>query len=419
MEQKHGYSYSWGKPEITDYLLNKLRPNASILDVGAGSGTYRDLLGHDFKWSAVEIWKDTADFLIGKYDNVYNTDIRNFEYKENYGLIIFGDILEHLSVEDAQSVIEKAKQHSDSIMVAIPYQMEQGSLHGNEAEKHLQPDLTHEIFNERYSDFVLVHQVSYSDRPIYGYYYWEKPIEDKGMNIVLCATRNMYPQLQQMIVLLNKTQTRINKIYVIAEDNIIPSDNLMGININDYPHIRNNKVNGNNQWTYISFSRCYLADILTDIDKVLYLDLDVFFEQDISELWNIDMSNHAIAGVVDINYQNHTTTYIDNPNSYINSGVLLMNLKYIREHHLTEKMHRLLNTWELKYPDQDVLNIVCNGHIRYLSHKWNSGLACGVHTTPIIHHCIRTKPWNPKSTWFTKWVENYIATGAKNSDDPN
>ena len=327
MEQKYGYSYSWGKPEIADYLLNKLKPNASILDVGAGGGIYRDLLGYDFKWSAVEIWKDTADYLVDKYDKVYNVDIRNFEYTENYDLIIFGDVIEHLSVEDAQVVIDKAKQHSNSIMIAVPYMLEQESLYGNESEKHLQADLTEENFKERYPDFDAVHIVKTENSSIYGYYYWEKSNIDNGMNIVLCATKNMYPQLQQMIMLIANTQKRMNKIYVVVEDDITETTDLVGINATKYPYIYNNEVNGNNNWTYISFARCYLADILTDVDKVLYLDLDVFFEKDISELWNIDISNYAIAGAVDVNYKEHNAPYIDNPNAYINSGVLLMNLK--------------------------------------------------------------------------------------------
>ena len=411
MEQKYGYSYSWGKPEIADYLLNKLKPNASILDVGAGGGIYRDLLGYDFKWSAVEIWKDTADYLIGKYDKVYNIDIRNFEYTENYDLIIFGDVIEHLSVEDAQAVVDKAKQHSNSIMIAVPYMLEQDSLYGNESEKHLQADLTEENFKERYPDFNAVHIVKTGNSSIYGYYYWEKPNVDNGMNIVLCATKNMYPQLQQMIMLIANTQKRMNKIYVVVEDDITETEDLVGINATKYPYIYNNEVNGNNNWTYISFARCYLADILTDVDKILYLDLDVFFEKDISELWNIDISNYAIAGAVDVNYKEHNAPYIDNPNAYINSGVLLMNLKYIREHDYTKQMHKLLNTWKLKYPDQDVLNMVCKGHIKYLSHKWNSGAVCGIHSDPMIHHCVKTKPWMASSIWFPKWVENYLSTG--------
>lgn len=161
----------------------------------------------------------------------------------------------------------------------------------------------------------------------------------------------------------------------------------------------------------MSFARCYLPDILPNIDKILYLDLDLYINQDISALWNIDISNYAISGVIDLNIRNFPLTYIDNLNCYINSGVLLMNLKYFREHNLVEKLDYLLNHWQLRFPDQDALNIVCQGHIKYLSHKWNSGRPCGIHDEPIIRHCSLVKPWDPNSKWFLEWTKMYYASG--------
>lgn len=228
------------------------------------------------------------------------------------------------------------------------------------------------------------------------------------MEIVLCATRTMYPQLKTVMLMLYKTQPKIH-IYAIIEDNKLEElDYVTYINIKKYPKICNNYANKNTPWTYISFARCYLPEILPDIDKILYLDLDIWVEKDISELWNIDITDYAIAAVVDINARNFHLPYIPNVNVYINSGVLLMNLEYMRKHNMVEQFHELLNTWLLSFPDQDTLNRVCYGAIKFLSHKWNSGPPCGEHPRPMINHCSSVKPWDIKSPFFKKWVQLYL-----------
>lgn len=169
-----GYSYPWGKPEVADMIVPTLPARASILDVGAGNGVYREIFGHQFKWTAVEIWHETAEYLKALYDKVYEEDIRNFQFSKKYDLVILGDVLEHLTTKDAQKVIAKIMRNSNAILIAVPYELEQGSLYGNEAETHLQPDLTPEIFHIRYPEFKLIHCVTQRRVPIYGYYYWSK-----------------------------------------------------------------------------------------------------------------------------------------------------------------------------------------------------------------------------------------------------
>ena len=77
---QHGFSYPMGKQTITDFLKTKIPKGALILDVGPGEGTYRNYLGIDYIWEAVEIWHPTVEFLKNKYDIVYESDIRNFQY---------------------------------------------------------------------------------------------------------------------------------------------------------------------------------------------------------------------------------------------------------------------------------------------------------------------------------------------------
>lgn len=170
-----GGSYQEGKAEISAFLHKTLRRGASILDVGAGGGTYRYYLGSDCEMEAVEVWPEAIEELRKSYDKVYPQDIRDFRYEKTYDLVIFGDVLEHLSVEDAQRVLNEAKTHSKAIMVAVPYMYEQDALYGNEAEVHLQPDLTPEVFDERYPGFDRIVAIEGA----YGYYYKRTPLDDR------------------------------------------------------------------------------------------------------------------------------------------------------------------------------------------------------------------------------------------------
>lgn len=172
-KREYGFSYPWGKPEITEILLPKLPSGATILDVGAGEGVYKDFLGDNFQWEAVEIWPETANYLKDKYNVVYETDICDFSYPKKYDLIIFGDVIEHLSIPKAKKVLTTAKLFSKIILIAIPYQLKQNMLYGNPSEYHVQSDITLDNFKERYPGFELAHLVTQKKKPVYGYYLYE------------------------------------------------------------------------------------------------------------------------------------------------------------------------------------------------------------------------------------------------------
>ena len=160
-------SFSFYKKEVSEYLKNKFSKEARVLDVGAGSGTYYDLLGDYFKTiDAVEVFEPNIENyrLKEKYRRVYCIDIRDFEY-EFYDIIIFGDVLEHLEVKDAQRVLKYALERCKEVIVAVPYCYKQGEEEGNVHEIHLQADLTPEIMKERYPELKLL-----IGNEEYGYY---------------------------------------------------------------------------------------------------------------------------------------------------------------------------------------------------------------------------------------------------------
>lgn len=159
-------SYNDFKEEIKEYIQNKFNTDISILDVGAGSGTYQELLSDYKNIDAVEVFEPNIEKykLREKYRNVINADIRGLMYQD-YDLIIFGDVLEHLEVSEAKETLAYAYNHSKEVIVAVPYLYKQGIEYDNVYEIHKQDDLTNELFLERYPFMKLLMK---NDR--YGYY---------------------------------------------------------------------------------------------------------------------------------------------------------------------------------------------------------------------------------------------------------
>jgi len=143
------------KEETVDFVTAKFQPTDTVLDIGAGSGTYADRLGHHFKrMDAVEVFAPYIEeyHLKSKYAKVFNEDATTFNF-DYYDLIILGDVLEHISEENGVALIERLYDKCRDMIICIPFNSTQGVHFDNEAEIHLQPTLTNESFLAKYKGF--------------------------------------------------------------------------------------------------------------------------------------------------------------------------------------------------------------------------------------------------------------------------
>ena len=161
-----------------------------------------------------------------------------------------------------------------------------------------------------------------------------------------------------------------------------------------------------NYFTLTIFFRLFIADMFEQYDKGIYIDSDVIVSGDISEMYNIDLGDNiigacrdiSIAGVEPLMYYLENAIGVDK-NEYINSGVLLMNLKQMREKKFTERFLTLLNKYQFDClaPDQDYINAICNGKILYLNQEWDSmplwENGKDFEKPKIIHYNLFKKPW--------------------------
>lgn len=112
-------------------------------------------------------------------------------------------------------------------------------------------------------------------------------------------------------------------------------------------------------------------------DKILYLDVDILFNRDISMLYETDIEEYEYAAARD-----HYGKYLIQPN-YINAGVLLFNMKKIRETGLLAKSRNLIRTRKLIFADQSAL-IRSTTRKKILPQKFNDQKFLHKHT--VVRH---------------------------------
>lgn len=149
-------STGYFKSETKDYILRNYNRSIKILDIGPGVGTYYHMLDPEgyANIDCVEVFPNyVVDYkLTEKYKKVILGDVTKLDINfDEYDLIILGDVLEHIALEDAKTLLNKMK--GSNVIVAIPFNSEQGIHFDNVHEIHLQADLTFTNFFERFEGF--------------------------------------------------------------------------------------------------------------------------------------------------------------------------------------------------------------------------------------------------------------------------
>jgi lipopolysaccharide biosynthesis glycosyltransferase len=118
-----------------------------------------------------------------------------------------------------------------------------------------------------------------------------------------------------------------------------------------------------------------LPEIFPTLDKVLYLDGDILVQQDITQLYDQDISDYYAAVVKDkkaLTFQGDFRKRLNiRHDAYFNSGVMLLNLSLMRRHDMTNQLIRYRETGINYFMDQDALNVIFRENVLYLSLLYN------------------------------------------------
>lgn len=235
------------------------------------------------------------------------------------------------------------------------------------------------------------------------------------INIYYCVDRKLLSQqIVSLISLAKHTKEELNVINLTVEvpefnkkgkkftdkedklcEDILkmanPSSTYRSVDVSDLfrKHLLKGPNTNNKYYSYYVTVRL-LAHLIPEIpDKVLYLDADTIFVGDVKELWDLDVSDVEIAGRRDA-YR---------LSKYFQSGVMLMNMKKIRETGLLDRACNLCTT--KKYPwyiDMTALNRACTKR-KLFGKKFN---CFKYDKNCIIHHVCATREGKIPLTkkWF-------------------
>ncbi len=205
------------------------------------------------------------------------------------------------------------------------------------------------------------------------------------MIIAMACTKNWYHYLMVDIFSLLECTKNIKKIYLLLETNKIKDVPYLQKIIDEYgveiklinfnreidKLIDKGNVNRDTIYSNFCFARLALPSLIKE-DKVLYIDTDAIVRKDISKVWRVDISDYYVAGVKDYGVlTDNTYERLSITGKYINSGFVIFNLKKIRKENIQESWFEVIRQKELKYPDQDALNLVCQHNELYLPSMYN------------------------------------------------
>ena len=151
-----------GKAPIKVWIEENKETINQVLDVGCGQGTYPALLSKiipNAEWWGFEAWTPYIEQfnLEKKYNTLINHDVRKYDFTSlpNFDLVIFGDVLEHMTKEEAQDLVSKALTKSKFVLISIPIKhMPQGAVHGNPFEEHVKDNWTHKVVLESFPNII-------------------------------------------------------------------------------------------------------------------------------------------------------------------------------------------------------------------------------------------------------------------------
>ena len=178
------------------------------------------------------------------------------------------------------------------------------------------------------------------------------------------------------------------------------------------------KLYTRNYFSNTTYYRLFIPELYPEYDKAVYIDSDTVCLSDIAELYNTDMGDNLIAGIPDgvIQAIDIFKDYVERVvgvadyNNYFNAGVIVMNLKELRDYKFEEKFIYMLEKIKFEVAqDQDYLNRLCKGRVKILYYSWNRMPVMGKTEGKInlIHYNLGAKPWYFDNVVYQEYFWEY------------
>ncbi len=206
------------------------------------------------------------------------------------------------------------------------------------------------------------------------------------MNVVY-ATSDKYSRLALVSLksfLMNNTKAEKINIYYIGNHLSEKNKGCLSDLADEYSRKifflempeRFTSIDGTIRTDPVVYSYCFFQDILPQtVDKVLLLESDMITLKDARALYSTDLTGYYLAAVDDVIspwYKKWLDIPPDRP--YFNCGMLLLNLKMLREEQASAKLEQIITSGKYKffYEAQDELNVFCGGKVKIIPPEFNA-----------------------------------------------
>lgn len=168
-----------------------------------------------------------------------------------------------------------------------------------------------------------------------------------------------------------------------------------------------------------TYYRLFIPNMFTQYEKALYLDCDIAVQSDVAELYDYELGSNYVGAITDeaVAIVPEFIAYVDKflgvpTPKYFNAGILVMNLKRLREINFENKFMNLLSSYTFNVAqDQDYLNVICKDRVTYIPNIWNKmpfeDKNLKVNDIKLIHYNLSYKPWHYDNIVFQEVFWKY------------
>ncbi len=272
----------------------------------------------------------------------------------------------------------------------------------------------------------------------------------KAIPVVFAANNNFVPMFATCFQSLIDQSSETNNYDVVLIGSDITKENqgILSEMVINHPNIslrfydpgrllQNYHLKANAHISVETYYRFLIQDILPAYDKVLYLDCDMIINADVAELYATDVEGYMLAAAKDPDFLGQIngasaktkkyckdTFHMKNPYRYFQAGVLLFNIREMQKAYSLDEWLTFAST-PYMYNDQDVLNLYCEGRVKYLDMAWNLITDCDHYrinnvivyapdevqkeymtarkNPKIIHFAGGMKPWHRPTEDFARY----------------
>lgn len=139
-----------------------------------------------------------------------------------------------------------------------------------------------------------------------------------------------------------------------------------------------------------AYTRLFVSEVLSEeIERIIYIDCDTICNDSLQALWEMPLDDLFIAGVLDTlpDCESKRSVGLRDDMPYLNSGVLLINLKEWRNHNLTSKFLQYLvdKNGFVHHHDQGIINAICKSHLKVIAPCYNVTSPYYSHPYALLH----------------------------------